>query len=261
MRALTPATHLLVALAITAAGVAIAFALPVPAHATTVIVPDGGDADAVVGSGQAVDVRRVVAAFTALHVDGPLEVEARPGPSPGVVVHADDNIAPLVESVVDGSKLVVRLKRGANIRTDTPIKVQVEFTQLAATRQHSNAELRVSGLEAARFESELSGSAALKLADARLGSFRASISGSGAVSVDGRAEDAHFAIKGSGELRAEHLVARKVDVSVSGSGDAHVNATEALHAHVAGFGDVRFRGHPHHVTRKVAGSGSIEAED
>jgi hypothetical protein len=48
-------------------------------------------------------------------------------------------------------------------------------------------------------------------------------------------------------------------VSISGSGDAHVNATETIDARVAGSGDVTYSGHPHDVSRRVSGSGSIES--
>jgi len=52
-----------------------------------------------------------------------------------------------------------------------------------------------------------------------------------------------------------------VAVSISGSGDARVNATEAIAAQVAGSGDIRYSGHPREVTRQVSGTGSVEAAD
>ena len=68
-----------------------------------------------------------------------------------------------------------------------------------------------------------------------------------------------FATSGSGDINARNFATRKVNVSVSGSGDAHVNATEALEARVAGSGDVTYSGHPRDVSRHVSGSGSIES--
>jgi len=50
-------------------------------------------------------------------------------------------------------------------------------------------------------------------------------------------------------------------VSISGSGDARVNATDTLEARVAGSGDVSYSGHPHDVSRRVSGSGSVEASN
>jgi hypothetical protein len=50
-----------------------------------------------------------------------------------------------------------------------------------------------------------------------------------------------------------------VAVSIAGSGDARVNATESIDARVAGSGDVTYSGHPHDVNRRVSGSGSIES--
>jgi hypothetical protein len=93
----------------------------------------------------------------------------------------------------------------------------------------------------------------------QVGSFALSIAGSGDVVVSGTADEARFGIAGSGDIDARNLGAKKVGVSISGSGDAHVNATETLDAKVAGSGDVTYSGHPHDVSRRVSGSGSVEA--
>ena len=65
-------------------------------------------------------------------------------------------------------------------------------------------------------------------------------------------------MSGSGDLRLFDLRAREVHVSIAGSGDAKVNASERLDATVAGSGDVRYRGNPKEVAQSVNGSGSVE---
>ncbi len=77
--------------------------------------------------------------------------------------------------------------------------------------------------------------------------------------LSGTADEARFGVAGSGDINARNFTARKVSVSISGSGDAHVNATEMLEAKVAGSGDITYSGHPHDVSRRVSGSGSVEA--
>jgi hypothetical protein len=81
------------------------------------------------------------------------------------------------------------------------------------------------------------------------------ISGSGDASVDGDADDAQFTVTGSGDIAADRLVARKVAVSISGSGDARVNATEALDARVSGSGDVAYRGQSARCLARCVGVG------
>ena len=254
--------HLAATVALTGSALAAAFLLPAPANAWGLTIVSGDDdGRAVVGSGHVVDARRPLAAFSKLSVEGSVDIDARPGTAPVATVHTDDNIAPFVETTVEGDTLHVRVKHGTSFRTHGPLKVIVEFTQLTDIQQRGSADVHVFDLTSPRLESAITGSGDLKVDHAQLGELRVGIAGSGDVAIEGHADEAHFHVAGSGDIHAEHLAARKVEVSVSGSGDAHVNATDSLEAHVAGSGDVTYRGHPHDVTRHVAGSGSVEADD
>ena len=252
------ATHLAASLAVTAAAIVAAFALPVPAHAVTITF-SGGDGNFVNGSGKMVDAARKVGAFTVLRLDSSIDVHAHQGAAPGVSVHADDNIEPLVETSVEGDTLVVRMKKGSSFRTNHNVVVDVTFTTLTAAQQHGSGDLHIDKLSGPKFESTIAGSGDLQIESAQLGSFALSIAGSGDVTVAGSADEARIGIAGSGDVDARRLVAKRVSVSVSGSGDAHVNASDSIDAKVAGSGDVSYAGHPHDVSRRVSGSGSIEA--
>jgi hypothetical protein len=259
-----PTTHLFASLAMTAAAVGCAFLLPVHAMAAGLtVITDDDDGDAAGSEHAGPGVQRTIVAFSKLRIDGSIDVDAHPGSHPGVTVHASKRIEPLIETVVEGDTLVVRLKRGVNYITfghdDT--RVDVEFAQLTGTQQRGSGDLHIRGLNTPRLESSIAGSGDLKMEGAQLGSFALRIEGSGDVAVDGKADEAKFSIDGSGDIAAEHLVARRVEVAIRGSGDARVNATEALDARVAGSGDVTYHGHPHQISRDVAGSGSVSAAD
>ncbi len=260
MRHPNAATHLLATLAVTAAAIAAAFAMPIPADAMTITISGGDNGRGLlVGSGKEVNVQRKVGPFSALRIDGPLDVDAHPGANPGVTIHSDDNIEPLIETLLDGDTLVVRLRKGASFRTNHKMSIEVEFTTLSSTQQRGSGDLHIASVNAAKLESSIAGSGDLRIDNAQLGSFAVSVAGSGDVNVGGRADEARYSVAGSGDIDAVRLVTRRVDVDISGSGDAQVNATEAIDARVAGSGDVTYTGHPHDVSRRVSGSGSIEA--
>jgi len=259
MRRITAnATHFVATLAVTAAAVLTAFAMPTPAHAVTINL-FSGDGHTVSGSGKEVDVARNVGAFTVLRLDSSIDVHARQGATPSVSVHADDNIEPLIETTVEGDSLVVRMKKGASFSTHHNVVVNVVFTSLTAVQQHGSGDLHIDKVSGPKFESTIAGSGDLQIDSAQVGSFALSIAGSGDVVIAGSADEARFGVAGSGDINARNFAARKVSISISGSGDAHVNATEAIDARVAGSGDVTYSGHPHDVTRRVSGSGSVEA--
>ena len=259
MRPLTTTTHFVAALAVTAAAVATAFAIPTAAHAMTITIfgKDGGNM--IVGSGKEVGVARKVAPFTTLRLEDSVDVSAHPGPNPGVIVHADDNIEPMIDTAVEGDALVVRLHKGTSFRTNRKIWVEVEFATLNATQQHGSGDLHVTAVNGGKLESSIAGSGDLQIDSVQLDTFAVSIRGSGDLKIAGHANEARFKVDGSGDISAGDLVAKRVEVAIAGSGDAHVNATDTLEARVAGSGDITYSGHPHDISRNVAGSGSIEA--
>ena len=206
---------------------------------------------------------RPLGAFSHLRIDGAIDVDAHPGAHPSATVHASKRIEPLIETVVEGDTLVVRMKHSVNVISfgHDDLRVDVEFTQLDATQQHGSGDLHIHGLNSPKLQSSIAGSGDLKVDDAQVGSFALRIEGSGDAAISGKADEARFRIDGSGDITADRFVARHVAVEIHGSGDARVNATEALEARVAGSGDVSYRGHPQAVARDVAGSGSVSPAD
>jgi len=83
-----------------------------------------------------------------------------------------------------------------------------------------------------------------------------SIAGSGNITLGGKAQSLDVQIAGSGDVKAGKLDAKSASVSIAGSGDATVWARESLNASVAGSGDVRYYGDPS-VQRSVMGSGTV----
>jgi hypothetical protein len=252
-----PATRLFVALA-----AALAFGSAAQAQGASTATPAASTATtpATADTG----AQRTLAPFTRIRMEGSIDVDAHAGAHPGAVIHAPSSIIPLVETVVSGDTLIVRMKHDANVITighGNDLRVELEYTQLTGAQQHGSGDLHVTGLNVPQFESQIAGSGDLKLDNAQLGKLAVSIAGSGDVTADGKADEAKFSIAGSGDITADHLVSRRVAVDIRGSGDARVNATDALQARVAGSGDVLYRGHPHDVARSVAGSGSVEAAD
>jgi hypothetical protein len=95
----------------------------------------------------------------------------------------------------------------------------------------------------------------LDLVAARL---TASIKGSGTMVFSGAAEEQCSEIKGSGDIQAFELKSKRVAVTIAGSGDCRVQATEELRARISGSGDVLYRGQPR-VESDIKGSGSLRA--
>jgi hypothetical protein len=228
--------------------------LPADSAAQTINVAGGGPR--VEGSGNVIDDLRSVPPFTGLVVAGPIDVRLRAAGAERVVVHADDNIAPLITTTVEDGKLVVGLKPGASFRTRTRMYAEVGFRELTSVLVRASGDVRADRISAPIFETTIRGSGDVSIDALDSDAVALSIAGSGDFSASGRAAKLGVVIVGSGDVRADGLQAREVAVRIRGSGDARVHATESLQVDIAGSGDVRYRGEPK-LTKKVSGSGEV----
>src|SRR5262249_45963645 len=103
------------------------------------------------------------------------------------------------------------------------------------------------------------GSGDVKLRGARGSKLALTLRGSGGIDADGSVDRLEAESAGSGNLALFKLNAKHVDVTLRGSGNAAITATERLSARVHGSGDVRYQGGPREVERTIHGSGSIRA--
>lgn len=240
--------------------VALASLVAAPAaQALTIDIQSGMVSNRVQGSGKVIDDKRAIGAFTRLRLDSAITVNARPAGAPGVTVHADDNIAPLILTSVEGDTLVIKIKPNTGIRTDSQLVVNVEFTKLTQADLRGSGDLNVSSLKGEQFELSLAGSGDVRLDNAELGKLTTRLAGSGDIWAKGKCEDASYNLAGSGDVHAAELQAKRVNVDIAGSGDVRVHASEALAVQIAGSGDVAYSGNPPKVSSRVVGSGDLHA--
>jgi hypothetical protein len=219
----------------------------------------GPRTERVAGSGNVIEDRRALSGFSAIHMSGPVDVELRASDREAVTVKADDNVAPLIETVIvpgDRPALSIGMKPQSAFRAARAPVVIVEFVAIAEIVMRGSGDLRADRVEASDLAISMSGSG-----DARIGSlsaelFAAVLAGSGDLAASGRADQQAYRIAGSGDVAAGKLVGRSVKVSIAGSGDASVHATESLEVRIAGSGDVVYRGSPR-ISQRIAGSGAV----
>jgi hypothetical protein len=82
------------------------------------------------------------------------------------------------------------------------------------------------------------------------------LSGSGQIHLNGISKSLSVSISGSGDVMASDLKTEDCDVTISGSGDASVNASRELDTHISGSGDVRYSGSAS-VDAHISGTGEV----
>jgi hypothetical protein len=189
------------------------------------------------GSGIAASETRVVPAFSGVTLAGAAEVLVDVGGEQRVVVHADDNLLPIITTEVEGGVLVV--SQTDPIDTATTPRVEVTTPSLDTLRLTGAGDLTLDGHDLERLDVSLSGAGVLR--------------GSGSV------ERLDLMLSGAGNIELEGLVAAETSAMLSGAGNIVVHATRSLDAKVTGVGTIFYVGDPADVRRSVLGPGAVVA--
>lgn len=208
------------------------------------------------GSGTQKTESRDVGAFTGVALALSAVVELRQADKDSVTVETDDNILPLIETVVESGTLKIRYRKKTGGVQATSIRIVVTARTIEALTVAGAGDLRADRLQARSLTATISGSGEIRIGALEATSFKANISGSGDLTVAGRTDALQGNIAGSGNLQTGKLESRTASLRIAGSGYAKVWARETLAVNSAGSGDVDYYGSPT-LTRSVAGSGTI----
>lgn len=219
-----------------------------------------GSGETVRGDGKMARETRDLSGFEAISLAGHFEVKVRQADSTRVQLEAEGNLLPYIETRVGegrhGKTLEIGFKRGYNVQSREPIRVEVDLPMLRSLGIAGSGKASVESMKTEQLRLAVAGSGSVNAPQVDASKLTLSIAGSGDIDVGGKAAEMDVSIAGSGDVRARELTGEAVKVSISGSGDAEVHAKQRLKVSIAGSGDVRYRGEPQMET-SVAGSGSV----
>lgn len=221
-----------------------------------IVVPNGCGRQTVSGSGEVVTGTREVPEFGRVVLKGSGRVVIERADAQSVTIRTDKNILPLVRTQVSGDVLEIS-HENYNLRPTT-LEIQLGLKRLRGVTISGSGDVTGRGpFEAEEFTAEINGSGNmdLEVAVSRLVSV---IKGSGSMALAGKAAEHEAAVSGSGDIRAFELDSKMASVSISGSGDCRLHATDFLTANISGSGDVIYAGSPR-IESRVKGSGSVKA--
>lgn len=215
-----------------------------------------GMSEQVQGSGTIKRQDRAVGHFDGLSVAVPGDVEVRTGNTEGVSVETEDNLLPLIETVVEDGTLKIRSRRNTNLRT-RHLKIVVQVRQLDRVALAGSADVRVDAVRGPKVRFDIGGSGEIKVRHVEGDNVSVNLGGSGELEVEGGStRSLAVSVAGSGEVDLKKLRADSANVTVAGSGDATLWVRNTLSMTVAGSGNVEYYGDPQ-VSKSVLGSGSL----
>lgn len=109
---------------------------------------------------------------------------------------------------------------------------------------------------------EMSGKAKLTANDIECNYLNGSAAGKATLKLGGISERGQFAIAGSGTVKAYDLIFNNLKCDIAGYGSMDVHVKNNLDVNIAGKGNIRYKGEPTNINKRISGIGSIkQAED
>lgn len=212
--------------------------------------------NAIRGNGTIVNKEVPIEDYTAIRFSGgaSLIYEQKADTAPYLRIETDENIFPLL--IVKSENGTLSIRSNENIHPSKYI-VYTNSTGLEL--------LKISGSLKAHLKEKLitdeitiqaSGSTTIEADHLECNSFTSSISGSGNITLAGKANKLNCSISGSGKLMAFPMVTDSVYCRVSGSGNFSVYATQYLNVSISGSGRVMYKGDPR-IDQSISGSGKV----
>lgn len=212
------------------------------------------------GNGPTVTEMRNITGFTGVETRGSINIIVSQG-SYSVKVESDQSLLQYIETVVENGRLIVRFRNDVSIGDYHDAEVYVSAPELNTfeTRGSGNikGEEKISDKNKISVIVSASGDIELKL-DCPV--IETKTHGSGGIKLDGESKNIFCEVNASGDVEASGLKAETAKVSIHGSGNAEVFASESLDAEIFASGDVHYKGEPK-ITSSVHGSGEVSKMD
>jgi Putative auto-transporter adhesin, head GIN domain len=207
--------------------------------------------------------------FHSIYVNSNYTVYVKQTNKQEVSVEALSDVYSITTILVDDSVLMINVERKPDNANKSvwakidDIKISPTLNVYVSMKNITNLQVNGGGkiisqnsIAAPNLDLLVSGSGSMDV-DIKGEKVKAKVSGSGSLAIRGYATSLTGDVSGSGALNAFNCPLDKVEVTLSGSGTAEVNASQTANALVTGSGTVKIKGNTKNLTQKVYGSGSV----
>ncbi|MDP5338597.1 MAG: DUF2807 domain-containing protein [Nodularia sp. (in: cyanobacteria)] len=189
------------------------------------------------GSGIAKTESRKVAGFSSISSKSIGKITIQQTGKESLMITADDNILPLLESRVADNVLYLTMRKDTSINPIKPIEFFVEVKSLES--------LNIDGV------------GSVEVTDIQSKQLSISLDGVGSMTIAGSVDVLELDLSGVGSFQGENFKTKQATVRNSGVGSAVVNVSQQLDATVSGVGSIEYIGSPQ-VRESRRGVGSVK---
>jgi len=209
----------------------------------------------ITGSGTIARETRPLDPWSTVTLSCPARLDLETGANQGITIEADDNVLPLIETVVNDGKLTIRFKpETPSIRTMSPILLRAATPAVDALTVSGSGSIHAGEMNRPELTLTVSGSGQIIALAIEAGRLTTNITGAGTVATRGTAREQQIRISGSGDFDARDLHSQRAEATISGSGSAMIRVEEAISGRISGSGSIIYAGQPS-VSVRTSGSG------
>ena len=218
--------------------------------------------EAIIPSGVLVTETREVSGFDQVELASFGEVILLQGETESLVIEADDNLLPYVETVVQSGKLILRFSDTPRLdilnQADPTLRFTLTVRDLSSLEVTGLGSMTCEALEAGDLSLAITGSGNIHIGSLTADTLAVRISGLGDVELAGRVESQEIQISGAGNYSAMDLESASAAITISGLGDSTVWVRDSLVVTLTGAGNVQYYGSPS-VSQTTTGLGSVDS--
>ena len=216
-----------------------------------------GGKNRIKGNGRVITTTRTISDFDDVSVGGSFEVLLVKGKEGKIVIEAEENIIPYIETEVNGDHLKIQYKKNTNISTSKRVTVTVYFEEINGVSMGGSGRISSDDImKAKRFKVNIGGSGKINLHLAADKVF-SSIGGSGDIILKGEANEVNCKVAGSGSVKGYELTTDELQATIAGSGSIKMTVKTKINAKVVGSGSIYYKGNPKYIDTKSVGSGNV----
>jgi len=208
------------------------------------------------GSGNVVNQTKSVKGVNDVSLDGTGTLIIQQGNQESLIIQAEDNIIPHIQSNVNGKNLSLGYDTNTPISTKT-VKYYLTVKDLSSISISGAGKVETGGFKTQNLIISINGAGEGNMSNLNINKLTVNLSGADKMTMAGTATDQTITISGDGDYQAKDLKSQSTIITINGAGKGILNVSNVLKAIINGSGSISYLGNPQ-VSQQINGAGTIK---
>lgn len=210
------------------------------------------------GDGSVIEEKRTLNEFNEIQINNSFNVLLNfqePGKQNYILINAQENLIPYIETEVSSSELSINNKECFN--TSNKLSADIFLSELKGLSLNGSGSIFCEDdINSKNLTISLNGSGDIEF-NYSGETLEINHNGSGDIKITGKCNSIEIDSNGSGKIDLADLICSEVIVDSNGSGDVYVHSLKSAEIDLNGSGDVFIGGNPQNIKQESNGSGRI----